>query len=163
MGINTTPKTWTSGTLTSSDLNNEIHDLAAGLQSAWATWTPSFFNMTKGNGTIAGRYHQVGKTITYRVLFTAGSTSTFTGGELLVTLPVAIHTGYLAGSSAIGSATLLDASGGAGSRTGGVAYVASVASNAIGMITGSSVVTDAAPWTWATGDTFSITGTYESA
>jgi hypothetical protein len=38
---------------------------------AWTTWTPSYTNLTVGNGTVTARYSQVGKTVTidYKIFF----------------------------------------------------------------------------------------------
>lgn len=164
MSLNSTPRTWTSGeVVTAAMLNAEIRDALTGIQAAWDDWTPTFTNLTQGNGLVVARYLRVGKTITYRINFTAGTTSSFPGGALLASLPVTMKSDYIAGSSALGSAVLYDSSVGVSSRTGGTAYVASVGSSAVGMLVGNAVVNDTSPWTWATGDTFAITGTYESA
>lgn len=63
-----------------SDLNNFF--------GAWDTsWTPTFGNVTIGNGTVTGRYVQVGKIVIYYAEFALGSTSAITG-DITLTLPV---------------------------------------------------------------------------
>jgi hypothetical protein len=58
---------------------------------AWTSYTPTATNFTVGNGTIAGKYAQVGKLIVIRVNFTGGSTSTYTASAFAISLPVAAH------------------------------------------------------------------------
>ena len=43
--------------------------------SAWTSYTPATVNLTVGNGTLVGRYKQIGKTVSWEVRFTLGSTS----------------------------------------------------------------------------------------
>lgn len=53
----------------------------------WADFTPSWTNLTVGNGSVGGRWRRVGnKTIELRAQFTFGSTSSI-GGNLGLTLP----------------------------------------------------------------------------
>jgi len=44
----------------------------------WQTWSPTYSNLTIGNGTVTARYQQIGKTVNvfWRLVF--GSTTTFT-------------------------------------------------------------------------------------
>ena len=42
---------------------------------AWQTWTPTYNNLTVGNGTVTCGYKQIGKTVTFRWIFQLGSTS----------------------------------------------------------------------------------------
>ena len=53
----------------------------------WTTWTPSYTNLTVGNGTVVSRYRQVGKMVDVFFMFTLGSTSTI-GSDPRFTLPV---------------------------------------------------------------------------
>jgi hypothetical protein len=47
-------------------------------QYPWQTWSPTYSNLTIGNGTVTARYQQIGKTVNvfWRLVF--GSTTTFT-------------------------------------------------------------------------------------
>lgn len=64
--------------------------VASGAWSTYSpTWTAASTNPAIGNGTIAGRYVQVGKTVHFRVVITMGSTTTYGTGQWSVTLPVA--------------------------------------------------------------------------
>lgn len=94
MGLNTTPKTWTSPyVVTAADLNTEIRDALTGIQAAWTAYTPAWTaattNPTLGNGTITGNYWQVGKTIHGRIVLTIGSTTTLGSGAYSFGLPAA--------------------------------------------------------------------------
>ena len=58
----------------------------------WATYTPTWTgsssNPAIGNGTIEGSYVKLGKFIAGRLRITAGSTTTFGGGDYSFGLPV---------------------------------------------------------------------------
>ncbi len=60
---------------------------ASGTSWVWQSWTPTWVNLTIGNGTNDAKYVQVGKTVFYRLLTTFGSTSNLTGAATF-TLPV---------------------------------------------------------------------------
>lgn len=77
---------------------------------AWSNYTPTWGGgPTLGNGTIDGRYVQVGKVVHAHVRLVAGSTTTFAGTTWTFSLPVTASTamGTLIG---IGTATILDVS-----------------------------------------------------
>jgi hypothetical protein len=58
-------------------------------QYPWQTWTPTYTNISVGNGSVTARYQQIGKTVNveYRLIF--GSTTTIASGARL-TPPVSI-------------------------------------------------------------------------
>jgi hypothetical protein len=63
-----------------------------GTYTAWTTYTPTFSAATGGtigNGTIAGRYTQIGKLVTLSIYFTFGSTTDQGSGQFKFTTPVA--------------------------------------------------------------------------
>ena len=64
----------------------------------WAAYTPvltaSTTNPTLGNGTILGRYMQIGKTVWCSVRLAWGSTSTVGSGIYRITLPVTAASDY---------------------------------------------------------------------
>jgi hypothetical protein len=57
--------------------------------SDWAltSWTPTWANITVGNGTVNAKYTQIGKTVHFRIIFTLGTTSVI-GTLPTFTLPV---------------------------------------------------------------------------
>lgn len=165
MSVNLTPKTWTAGSpVLASEMNTEVRDVTNGLQAAWDTWVPTLAGFTLGNGTMVAKFIRYGKTVHYRLIFTAGTTSTFTS-TFTVTLPAQMHADYSGGT--LGAGFLVDASVGSSSRTGATVHPASVGSNTAALvvdrIASNALVTNAVPWTWATGDTLSMSGTYEAA
>lgn len=63
---------------------------------AWATYTPTWTapttNPAVGNGSITGRWQQMGKTTHFWILLTAGSTTTFGSGVFQFGLPATART-----------------------------------------------------------------------
>lgn len=164
VSVNTTPKTWGVGELLkAADMNTELRDLSAGLQASWGTYTPTWggtSNPAIGNGVLSGRYMRVGKTITANITIVMGSTTTYGSGTWTLSLPVAsvfTTTTYVN----LGSVSMRDTSASANST--GVAILAN--QTTAQMVVGSSnaFVSTTAPWTWANGDTLSVTLNYEAA
>jgi len=56
-------------------------------QAGWTSYTPSWTNLTVGDGTSTGSYVRIGNTVFFKVRFVFGSTSSITGG-VSVTIPV---------------------------------------------------------------------------
>jgi hypothetical protein len=136
--------------------------LATATGAVWGTWTPTWSGSTTnpvlGNGTLVGRYLQVGKTVSFKINLTMGSTTTYGSGAYGWTLPVAPH------SDTTASGVLVDAS--ATSRYTATAWL----TNGSGVFrllsavaTGQSGVAGTVPFTFATGDQIIISGTYETA
>ena len=57
----------------------------------YSTWTPSYTNLTIGNGTVTAKYAQSGKFVHAYWTFTMGSTSSV-GGDPRMTLPINLAT-----------------------------------------------------------------------
>ena len=123
------------------------------------SFTPTWTNITKGNGTDAvAQYHRSDGWIDFVVDFTFGSTSSVTGTPIL-TLPVATHssmrwsqiqfqfydvsaiTFYVGATLSVGVTQV--AAGAQNAASGAVAAVSSIA-----------------PFTWATGDILMCSGRY---
>ena len=128
----------------------------------WLTWSPTYTNLTIGNGTVIARYEQVGKTVTFIFEFTLGSTSAV-GSAPVISLPVA---GATVVNSWLGTARYLD--NGVTNYAGAVAILSTgirpqtlVSSGTYAEIQGG--ITATAPMTWATGDVMSISGIYEAS
>lgn len=70
--------------------------------SGWANWTPVWTAATTnpviGNGSIAGRYKQIGKTVICEFFLAVGSSTTFGSGNWAFSLPVTADTSHLLGS-----------------------------------------------------------------
>lgn len=133
---------------------------------AWSTYTPSWGALTTnpvlGNGTIAGRYRQRGKTVEMQIKLTFGSTTTVGSGTYTFGLPVP----FAASSSLLLPARYFDSS--TSVRSMGMSYGSSGASIVLavhGSATNGALggVTNSSPYAWANGDTIEVGGLYEAA
>jgi hypothetical protein len=134
---------------------------------AWTAYTPTFTNLTVGNGTLNFAYAKLGKTVFVRGVFTFGSTSSVTGVGVNISIPVASNAGIstnhifgFVGFFKPGTNSVVGSGAYATSTT--VQLRPSVSSGAyVEMTNMSSTV----PFTWAsaTGDNLKINFTYEAA
>jgi hypothetical protein len=143
-------------------------DSTAATGLAWATaasgaftfaaYTPTYSNITVGNGTVTARYGQSGKFVTVNWKFVLGSTSSIGAGPT-ISLPVTATN-----SNAVGIGYILDA--------GTAEYVVLVrneSTTTIKMLTvpnGSNIASGLSstfPITWATNDEIRLTIVYEAA
>jgi hypothetical protein len=69
---------------------------SAGLKygNTWTSYTPTWTNITVGNGTNTGEYLRIGKMVIVKVSLTFGSTTSFTGSYVQVSLPFNADTFY---------------------------------------------------------------------
>lgn len=130
---------------------------------AWQAWSPTYTNLTIGNGTVIARYSQVGKTVTFVFEFTLGSSGSSVGSAPAISLPVV---GATVVNSWLGTARYLD--NGVTNYAGAVAILSNgirpqtlVSSGTYAEIQGG--ITATAPFTWASGDVMSISGIYEAS
>jgi hypothetical protein len=132
---------------------------------AWGAYTPAWTaattNPALGNGTISGRFIQMGQNVDYWLTLIPGSTTTFGSGVYSFSLPV----------SAFADPTVLGAARGFNS---GVAIFAGQAirnsSTTVRVELPTSAadnkmvnLTDASPWALKSADIITISGTYEAA
>jgi len=134
---------------------------ATGLKwgGGWTTWTPTYTNLTVGNGTVTARYQQVGKTINFKFVFVLGTTSSI-GTTPTISMPVtplsynALFTTYIS-ENGVASYT------GMSDSFAGVFYpMAQVTS---GAYLSWSYLQATVPFTWGNTDSFGIIGSYEAA
>jgi hypothetical protein len=128
----------------------------------WTTWTPSWTNVTVGNGTVAARYQQIGKTVNYYLSFTMGSTSSVTG-RIIWTLPLTPNQSFAGG---LGYGVIVDSGvggfvAGLGGWSATQAYLAG--GNATGTYVSESATSATVPMTWAVNDFFFVNGSFEVA
>jgi len=160
VSLNSTPRTWVAGeVVTAAEMNTEVRDAFTGIQAAWGGWTPTWTNLTVGNGSLVPRFNRIGATIFGRLLLTWGST-TSSAGVIRFTLPSAPVT---AGSNLfcpIGHAYIFDTSAG----TKFYRKLSLDGANSSVTLTDDSFVqvSNTVPMTWATGDTLAISFTYEA-
>lgn len=153
-----------TGAIVNADISSSAAiDLSKLASAAWTSftpvWTAATTNPVLGNGTITGRYIQIGKIVFYSIIVTAGSTTTFGTGTYALSLPV---TALSQPNMTMGMGNVLD--------TGTSNYSAmavqstttkinlALTSNASG-----AVWTPTAPFTLANGDKSLVSGMYEAA
>ncbi len=158
----TTPKDWTDGeTPAAADFDDHLKAFANAF-GAWGSYTPTLGGFTLGDGTVTGKYLQVQKTVIFRAKFTFGSTSAAASAYPTLTLPV----------TAASSDEFQGLTAGFRDTSPGVSYLAiataggSTSTVRLG-IPGSSgqltAPTTTTPFTWASGDSLFVAGTYECA
>jgi hypothetical protein len=131
--------------------------------TAWTSYSIAWYTSGSqpflGNGTLTGRYKQIGKTVFLRVKFVGGTTTTYGSGDWRFSLPVTASTP----DGVIFPCTMLDDGNNwyAGIVNG--TYTGSATQSSI--ITTSSpstAVTAATPFNWGSGDSLMFNGSYES-
>jgi hypothetical protein len=141
-------------------INTDLTVNTQNWSSEWSTyspsWTASSSNPAIGNGTIVGRYKQTGKTVQVYARVAMGNTTTFGSGTWRISLPVTASNDY----NAILNTVLLDA----GTRWyQGVSFSAYEGNSTyVTIFYNDAPVSSTAPFTWADGDSYIITGTYEA-
>ncbi len=142
-----------------------IADATVGkLGAAWATWTPSWTNFTKGSATIIARYCQIGKLVTCRLVVTLAADSSVSG-VITFSLPVTAVAGYnyldkVGIGSILDNGTAVFMAGARIDSTTTCCLDALVSSTTYLEPTNTSATV---PMTWAVNDQFRLTFTYEAA
>jgi len=162
-GTPTTEAAQISNVLINANLNTTAGDLGG----AWAAWTPSYANLTIGNGTVTSDYTTIGKTIHFRWIFTLGSTSAV-GTAPTITVPVAAHAEYVGSSAPVHTVQYVDT--GTANYAGFIRFNSATVVSLRAMAAGGTYVTThgsslsaTVPHTWANTDVISVCGTYEAA
>lgn len=130
---------------------------------AWVSWSPSYASITVGNGTVTARYTQIGKTVHFRWTIVCGSTTAL-GNDITFTIPVTAHSFYGTANvrSPIGLVRGYDV--GTLNASGSVMLNASTTVASVLWPNATDPRDDGIfPWTEASGDTLSFSGTYEAA
>lgn len=145
-------------------------NLTAGLSSsswAWQSWTPSWTNLTLGNGVLEATYIQIGKTINFRIMLTLGTTTNISGA-VSFSLPVTAAAYYGNVRSFIGGFELEDS--GVSNYSGFVGIITSTTLGQFDLITANGAtyhgfvgLSNTAPTGLGNGDFISGHGTYEAA
>lgn len=131
---------------------------------SYFNYTPTWTNLTIGNGTNASRFSMSGKRVNYRLVFILGSTSSVGTGPR-VTLPIAASSTYSDGHEMI-SGMILDQ--GSAYIPGGVIWASSTTADLYARNSTASYVyltacTASIPMVWTTTDSIKMSGTYEAA
>ena len=130
---------------------------------AWTSYTPTWTNLTVGNGTNNFAYKQIGKTVFIRGDFTFGSTSSISGG-ISFTFPVtsiAYSSDHSFGISELGDSGTADYFG--------AIYYAATSKGVIRVINSAGTystwngMSSTVPFTWTTNDYIRFHLFYEAA
>lgn len=168
-GVIGTANAVTSNSITAGAVTPNALIASSGTGWAYQTWSPTWTNLTVGNGTQVARYVQIGKTILFWNSLILGSTSSV-GTAPVFTLPVTAQGAYP--SAAYGN---IQIGGGLFVRSGDNAYqinvlLLSTTTARFGAIatngsyaTGVVAIDSSTPASWASPDTFEWWGTYETA
>jgi len=127
------------------------------------TWTAATTNPSIGNGTLAGRYTQIGKTCVLVIGLTAGSTTTFGSGNWSFSLPKTAKN--TTGINFLGVAHIRKVGTANYERVAQISP--SLSTTVINMFTdptpgsNSQSISATVPFTWGDGDTLGVEITYE--
>jgi len=140
--------------------------LVAVADLAWTTWSPSYTNITVGNGTVVARYVQIGKTVIARFEFILGSTSTVGSNPTVSTPVTGSSSGYSASNNSLGDFVILDSGN---TRFFGTVTFGTTTTfgflihNTSGTYAFQDFISSTVPMTWTTGDVFGFQAIYEAA
>jgi len=135
--------------------------------TAWTSYTPTWTSDSGtpsiGNGTLGGRYKQIGKTVFFNLKLTYGSTTTGGSGAWMFGLPVtAYNSNYQFAASILNDGVAWYGAIGNGNYKNSTSYFTLIHQNdTVTTIWGG--VTATAPFTFGTSDTLTVSGSYEAA
>lgn len=155
------------GILADDDLLSVV---GSGLSDAWQAWTPTWVNLTIGNGTVVARYVRVGKLVFCRLSLVFGTTTAI-AGSVTFSLPVTRKAyGGTAGLTSLTRARAYDVSADAYVELDLVNSSTTVMGLRALILTADSTLgprpielNTAIPFTWATGDEINSQFFYEAA
>jgi hypothetical protein len=136
----------------------------------WTTWTPSYTNLTLGNGTEVAEYLVIGDLVHVRYLLTWGSTTSITG-NVSISLPVTASTSIDdpdIGGGLMGNAMLFDTSAvkpilGTPFQISSTQFRITPNIETGSYVNGGGVMQATTPFTWATTDNVQATFWYRKA
>jgi hypothetical protein len=152
----------------SADVNVNFAEVTD-IKSGWISYTPTWTNLTVGNGTVTAAYKQIGKTVLYRICLIFGTTTSM-GTNPFVTLPVTPITYPGVERTILSNFARFHDSGTASyvgflqqdnSDVNRCLIVVLTTSTTYGQITNGLTAT--LPHTWAVNDEILVTGQYEAA
>lgn len=150
-------------TLTNKTLSTgtKVGAATTDISGAWVSFTPTWTGLTIGNATVDAKYMQIGKTVTFFISVTMGSTTAF-GANWTATLPVTARIGgeY---RFPIGMKDASAANNYIGTTFNHTTTVMNLAitGGTNGLLPGT--ITSTVPFAWAVSDLLTISGTYEAA
>lgn len=154
----------TGDVLTATRYNADVVGNWNTFGDAYTSFTPTFANLTQGNGTLVARERKIGRMVFFYVGFTFGSTSSMGGSILTLTLPYAaahvqsgVFSGYIedTGTTEFVMAPFM--------RVSSTTVLTLGVLNAAGTYASLGGVSTTVPMTWTTNDKFFVSGLYEAA
>ena len=143
-----------------------IPNLGATNFADWITWTPTYTNLTIGNGTVTARYQQINKIVNFSFNLTFGSTTAITGG-IRISFPVTAATSQAAWDAQIvigyEDSNVGPYVGENWKRNTSTTSFSPVIINASATYATNTQLSSTVPFTWTTSDEIMIFGTYEAA
>lgn len=130
------------------------------LGGIWQSYTPTLTNITLGNGSMVAKWTTVGKTVVGSVRIVAGSTTSYSAGNLGISIPTA-GASWLDARDTIGSGWVDNGSG--ASRRGTSIQIASTGSSNMQHLYEGGTVMNNAPFTFGTSARISMQFMYEGA
>ena len=128
-------------------------------QSYTVSWSAEYTNPAIGNGTLIGRYTQIGKTVMGSIYLKCGSTTTYGSGAWFFRLPKTVAN---SGTPYLGTFTILDI--GYTFYSGAVnIFPGTVISNFVRDNDGNGILSSTTPHTWAVNDELKVAFTYETS
>lgn len=136
--------------------------------TAWTAYTPTITADAGGfalnNGTLTGRYKQVGKTVFFKLKFIFGSTTSAGTGHWNFSLPVtAYDTDFTFSAAILDSGVAWYGGIGNGNYTGSTSNFAVIIPGTSASVTTWATVGNGGPFIWGAADNITITGSYEAA
>ena len=136
--------------------------------TAWTAYTPTITADAGGfalnNGTLTGRYKQLGKTVFFKLKFVFGSTTAAGTGHWNFSLPVTAYDSDFTFSAAILDSGISWYGGiGNGNYTGSTSSFAVIIPGTSAATTTWATVGNGGPFTWGDADNITISGSYEAA
>jgi hypothetical protein len=136
--------------------------------TAWTAYTPTITadggGFALNNGTLTGRYKQVGKTVFFKLKFVFGSTTNAGTGHWNFSLPVTAYDSNYTFTAAILDNSVAWYGGiGNGNYTGSTSSFAVIIPGTNASVTTWASVGNGGPFIWGTDDNITISGSYEAA
>ena len=136
--------------------------------TAWTSYTPTITadggGFALNNGTLTGRYKQVGKTVFFKLKFVFGSTTTAGSGHWNFSLPVtAYDSDFTFSASILDDGVAWHGGIGNGNYTGSTSNFVVITTSPSASIATWVPVGNGGPFTWGTADNITVSGSYEAA
>ena len=136
--------------------------------TAWTAYTPTITadggGFALNNGTLTGRYKQVGKTVFFKLKFVFGSTTAAGTGHWNFSLPVTAYDANFTFSAAIlDNGNAWYGGIGNGNYTGSTSSFAVIIPGTSASVTTWATVGNGGPFIWGDADNITISGSYEAA